>query len=247
MFEFSNLTLRDYFRNHKCQFFYINSPLDVRDDKDIIHIKLNVIIFILINVRIVQLMVFLCCDTITTGDNMRIKQVIVVEGKNDTNVLKSYFDCDTIETHGTHLGKEILAQIALAKEKRGVIIFTDPDYPGEKIRTTINQKIDGCQNAYIEKNKAKTSKKVGVEHATKADLEEALSHLFTYESDAAETLSYDDYIALGFNGCDDAMIRRCHIAKKLHLGKPNAKTLYKRLNMLRLCKEDIIKLMEDLK
>ena len=72
---------------------------------------------------------------------MQIKQIIVVEGKNDTNVLKSYFDCDTIETHGTHLGKEILAQIALAKEKRGIIIFTDPDYPGEKIRSTINHHI----------------------------------------------------------------------------------------------------------
>ena len=42
---------------------------------------------------------------------MKIQEVIVVEGKNDTNVLKSYFECDTIETHGTHLGKEILAQI----------------------------------------------------------------------------------------------------------------------------------------
>lgn len=178
---------------------------------------------------------------------MHIKEIIVVEGKNDTNVLKSYFECDTIETHGTHLGKEILAQIKLAKEKRGVIIFTDPDFPGEKIRTTINQKIPGCQNAYIEKNKAKTTKKVGVEHATKEDLMEALAHLFTYEENMQETLSYDDYISLGFNGCDDAALRRSFIAKKLHLGKPNAKTLYKRLNMLRLCKEDIIKLMEDLK
>ena len=176
---------------------------------------------------------------------MQITQVIVVEGKKDTNVLKSYFDCDTIETHGTHLGKEILAQIALAKEKRGVIIFTDPDYQAEKIRSTINQKISGCQNAYIEKKKAKTTKKVGVEHATKADLMEALSHLFTYEENMPETLSYDDYISLGFNGCDDAANKRSFIAQKLHLGKPNAKTLYKRLNMLRLSKADIIKLMEE--
>ena len=179
--------------------------------------------------------------------HVKIKEVIVVEGKSDYTLLKSFLDVEIIITNGSEISKETLELIKKANETRGVIILTDPDYPGEKIRTTINQKIDGCQNAYIEKNKAKTSKKVGVEHATKADLEEALSHLFTYESDATETLSYDDYIALGFNGCDDAQIRRCHIAKKLHLGKPNAKTLYKRLNMLRLCKEDIIKLMEDLK
>ena len=27
-----------------------------------------------------------------------IKEIIVVEGKNDTNTLQSFFDCDTIET-----------------------------------------------------------------------------------------------------------------------------------------------------
>ena len=44
---------------------------------------------------------------------MKIKEIIVVEGKNDSNVLKSHFDCDTIETQGTHLGKKTLAAIRL--------------------------------------------------------------------------------------------------------------------------------------
>lgn len=47
---------------------------------------------------------------------MKIKEIIVVEGKNDSNVLKSHFDCDTIETQGTHLGKKTLAAIRLAKK-----------------------------------------------------------------------------------------------------------------------------------
>ena len=63
---------------------------------------------------------------------VKMKEILVVEGKNDTNVLKSFLDCDTIETNGTHLGKEILRQIRLAQKTRGVIIFTDPDFPGEK-------------------------------------------------------------------------------------------------------------------
>ena len=36
---------------------------------------------------------------------VKMKEILVVEGKNDTNVLKSFLDCDTIETNGTHLGK----------------------------------------------------------------------------------------------------------------------------------------------
>ena len=175
---------------------------------------------------------------------MKIKEIIVVEGKNDTNVLQSYFDCETIETHGTCLSKQTLQLIKEAQASRGVIIFTDPDFPGEKIRTAINQKIPGCKNAYIEKNKAKTTKEVGVEHATKQDLLEALQKLFTYDEDVKNTLSWDEYLDLGFSGGSDASFLRSQIATKLSLGKPNAKTLFKRLNMLQLSKEEIIKLLE---
>lgn len=170
---------------------------------------------------------------------MKIKEVIIVEGKNDTNTLQRYLDCDTIETNGTHIGKEILMQIQLAQEKRGVIIFTDPDFPGEKIRTIINQNVHGCKHAFIEKAKAKTTKKVGVEHATKENIIEALHHVMTYADDFTETLNHDEFLSLGLQGQPYSATKREMIAVKLHLGKPNAKTLWKRLNMLQLTKEDI--------
>lgn len=170
---------------------------------------------------------------------VKVKEIIVVEGKNDTNVLKSYLDCDTIETHGTHLGKEILRQIAIAKQKRGVIIFTDPDFPGEKIRQAINEAIPGCKNAFIEKTKARTKKKVGVEHADKETIVEALSHLMSYDETLTQTLSYEDFLDLGLSGGTDSARRRADIARALHIGKANAKTLYKRLNMLQLDRSDI--------
>lgn len=170
---------------------------------------------------------------------VKIKEVIVVEGKNDTNVLKSYIDCDTIETHGTHLSDSVLQQIRMMQKTRGVIIFTDPDFPGDKIRNTINQKIPGCKNAFIEKDKAKTSKKVGVEHADKRDILEALSHLMTYDSQLTDTLSYEEFIDLGLQGREDSSTRREIISRQLSLGKANAKTLWKRLNMARYTKENI--------
>lgn len=173
---------------------------------------------------------------------MKIKQVIVVEGKNDANVLKSHFDCDMIITHGTSLDEDTLCQIEQAQKERGIIIFTDPDYPGEYIRKTINQRIPGCQNAYIEKSKAKTTRKVGVEHASRMDLEEALAHLFTYD-EASETLSWEDYCSFGFQGRSDSGKQREYVAKQLHLGRPNAKTLFKRLNMLHMKKADVAELL----
>lgn len=175
---------------------------------------------------------------------MKIKEVIVVEGKNDTNVIKSYVDCDTLETGGTHLGKRVLQQIQELQKKRGVIIFTDPDFPGEKIRSTINQQIPGCKNAFIEKDKAKTSKKVGVEHANKTDIVAALSNLMTYDPQLQETLSYEAFLDLGLQGQWDSGQKRECIARALSLGKPNAKTLWKRLNMCQYTKEDVMKLLK---
>lgn len=92
----------------------------------------------------------------------RIKEIIVVEGKNDTNTLKRYFQCDTIETGGDQLVDSTLDRIREAQKCRGVIIFTDPDSPGEQIRRWINQAIPGCKNAFIEKKKRKRPKKLGL-------------------------------------------------------------------------------------
>lgn len=171
---------------------------------------------------------------------MKIKEVIVVEGKNDTNTLQSFVDCDTIETHGTRLSKETLELIRVAKETRGVIIFTDPDFPGEKIRQTINDAIPGCKQVFVEQELAKTPKKVGVEHASREVILDALSHAITYHDGSELTLSLDEFRSLGLEGRSNSASRRDIIAKKLHLGKPNAKTLYKRLNMLGITYDELV-------
>ena len=71
----------------------------------------------------------------------RIKEVIVVEGKNDTARLHRLFDCDTIETSGTDVNQKLIDRIHIAQKRRGVIIFTDPDAPGNRIRDKINRKV----------------------------------------------------------------------------------------------------------
>ncbi|MDE6195853.1 MAG: ribonuclease M5 [Erysipelotrichaceae bacterium] len=177
---------------------------------------------------------------------MKWKEVIIVEGKHDSENLKKYIDCDTIETQGTHLSKQTLQLIKKVQEKRGVIIFTDPDTPGEKIRQRINQSVPGCKNAFIDRRCAKTKKKVGIEHASKEDLLEALGHLMTYQENEQETLSFEDFIDLGFHGQQESSYLREKISRFLFLGKPNAKTLFKRLNMLQLTKEDIEQIWKEI-
>ncbi|MBR2577474.1 MAG: ribonuclease M5, partial [Erysipelotrichaceae bacterium] len=110
-----------------------------------------------------------------------IKEIIVVEGKNDTLKLKEFFDCDTIETHGLGLNTDTIEFIAKANAARGVILLCDPDNSGEKIRQKLNDAIPGLKNAFIMKEDARTAKKVGVEHASREILEEALGNLITYK------------------------------------------------------------------
>lgn len=177
---------------------------------------------------------------------MKIKEIIVVEGKHDTQKLQSCLECDTLETSGCRLTKERIALIAHLQKKRGVIIFTDPDVPGEKIRNTINQQVPGCKNAFIEKCKAKTAKKVGVEHAKPQDIKEALAHLMTYEPNAQTTLTLQEFHALGFSGRQNSAQLREMLGNTLFIGKCNAKTLWKRLNMLGLSMKEVEELLKSI-
>ncbi|MBR4462224.1 MAG: ribonuclease M5 [Erysipelotrichaceae bacterium] len=171
-----------------------------------------------------------------------IREVIVVEGKNDTKRLQSFFDVETIETHGLGLKKETIDFIRKVNEERGIILFLDPDHPGEKIRNTLNQQIPGLKNAFILKEDGRTKKKVGIEHASKQVLEEALNNLLTY-TEEKETLSQEEYYLLGLNGQEDSALKRELVAKAFHTGKCNSKTLFKRLNMLKISYEDLRKIL----
>ena len=171
-----------------------------------------------------------------------IKELIVVEGKNDTKRLQSFFDVETIETHGLGLNKDTIELIRKANEKRGVILFLDPDTPGEKIRKRLNDEIPDLKNAFILKEDGRTSKKVGIEHASKEVLEEALNNLITY-TESKQTISMEEFYQLGLSGNDDSASRREKVYRHFHLGKCNGKTLFKRLNMLGIDKDEIGKIL----
>ena len=109
----------------------------------------------------------------------RIHEIIVVEGRHDTQQLKKYFDCETIETGGSSIDDKVIEQIRYAAGTRGVIVFTDPDTPGNQIRHIINQHVPNCKNAFVDKHHARTEKKVGIEHADKDTLWNALQNVVT--------------------------------------------------------------------
>lgn len=49
--------------------------------------------------------------------SMKIKEIIVVEGKDDTVAIKRAVDADTIETNGSAIGDHVIEQVKLAQRK----------------------------------------------------------------------------------------------------------------------------------
>lgn len=174
---------------------------------------------------------------------MKINEVIVVEGTHDALRLKQVFEVDTIITNGSAINKETLSLIKQVNETRGVIVFCDPDYPGEQIRKKIMQEIPTVKHAFIHKDKAidERKHKVGVEHATDEDLYEALEFVVTFDLEN-QSLSKEEYTSLGLVGDKQKRIILCD---SLNIGYANAKTLYKRLNMLDLNKDKILEILRD--
>ncbi|WP_246946008.1 ribonuclease M5 [Bacillus pinisoli] len=170
---------------------------------------------------------------------MKIKEIIVVEGKDDTVAIQRAVSADTIETNGSAINEETLQKIKLAQEKRGVIILTDPDYPGEKIRKTISQSVPGCKHAFIQKNDAqdKRKKKVGVEHASIEVIRQALSSVQQEWIETHEEIGWDELVYLGLVAGNQAKKRRERLGMLLKIGYTNGKQLHKRLQMFQITRE----------
>ncbi|WP_428910322.1 ribonuclease M5 [Niallia sp. Krafla_26] len=170
---------------------------------------------------------------------MKIKEIIVVEGKDDTTAIQQAVQADTIETNGSAINMETIEKIKLAQELRGVIILTDPDYPGQRIRHIISEKVPGCKHAFIEKDKAihKHGKGVGVEHASPDVIRKALEGAQMMQEEFKEEITHDDLIAAGLIGGSGSKERREKIGKLLKIGYTNGKQLHKRLMVFEISKE----------
>jgi len=177
---------------------------------------------------------------------MKIQEIIVVEGKDDTTAIKRAVDADTIETNGSAINKETIEKIKLAQKTRGVIVLTDPDFPGQRIRNIIKEKVPGCKHAFIEKKEAleKHGRGVGVEHASLEAIRKALSHAQLMHEEAAEEITQDDLIDAGLIGGAGARERREKLGKLLKIGFTNGKQLHKSLMMFQISKEDFANAIE---
>lgn len=180
---------------------------------------------------------------------MKIEEIIVVEGKSDTKRIQEVLDADTIETIGSAINETILAQIELAQKQRGVIVLTDPDFSGEKIRKIIMARVPEAKHAFLPRKAAQAKKKgqsLGVEHASDAAILAALQAVMTpaQPMEAVAEIPRQVLLDYGLIAGKDAKKRREKLGELLQIGYTNSKQLVKRLAMFRITAEALAEAMK---
>lgn len=178
---------------------------------------------------------------------MIVKEIIVVEGKSDRDKVIQAVQADTIETNGSAINKQTLAQIKHAQQKRGIIIFTDPDAPGERIRHIIDQAVPGCKHAFLTKQQAtahsQKRKSLGIEHASIKDIRLALQNVYELTETPVSEITRGQLLEYGLIGGPKAQARRHRLGELLHIGHANGKQLLKRFSMFNITNEELERTM----
>lgn len=177
----------------------------------------------------------------------KIKEIIVVEGKDDISRVKSAFDCDVIATNGTLFSKDLIKKLREAQEKCGIIVFTDPDYAGEKIRRFINAKIPNCKNAFLNRELANKDGNIGVENATRESIIDAIENAKVTVSVKFDEISNEDIVLLGLNGNPNSKILREICCDILNIGYCNSKQFLKRVNSFGITREKLLETVDKAK
>lgn len=170
-----------------------------------------------------------------------IKEIIVVEGKADISAVKRAVEAQVISTNGLGINEKIINIIKRASKNKGVIILTDPDYPGKKIRNIVASEIENCKHAFIPRDKASKDGDIGVENAPKEAILEALQNAKAEVCENRIEFISSDMFYYELVGNENASKRRDLIGNELGIGYCSAKQFLKRLNSFGITKEELEK------
>ncbi|MGE5630154.1 MAG: ribonuclease M5 [Caulobacteraceae bacterium] len=168
-----------------------------------------------------------------------LKETIVVEGKNDAAAVRRAVEAEIIITSGFGLTRETLERIRTAQEKHGIIVLTDPDFMGEKIRNIISQRIKGVRHAYIPREEARDGNDIGVENAKPESILKALSMARCVKDEVTITFTSEDMINYGLSGSSNSTKLRDRAGSILGIGYGNSKQFLNRLNRYGITREEL--------
>ena len=175
-----------------------------------------------------------------------IKEVLIVEGKMDVGAINKAVDADCIITDGFKLNRRTLANISAAYEKRGIIILTDPDPAGERIRRFLTEKFPNAKHAYVPRIEATANDDIGIEQASPESIRAALAKVRTLEINPREEFTAAEMVNYGLAGGVNSSQLRDKIGAILGIGYGNVKNFVKRLNSYGVTRAEFLSTLDQL-
>lgn len=173
-----------------------------------------------------------------------IKEVIVVEGRDDITAVKRAVDAEVIAVGGFGINYKIIEKIKEAQKRQGVIILTDPDFAGEKIRKIITKRVSGVKHAYISQKEGTKDGDIGVENASPESIIRALNMAKCEVKDKKQDFDIEDMYYFKLTGDMKSKIRREELGKIIGIGYCNSAQFLNRLNNFGISKEEFIDAIE---
>lgn len=189
-----------------------------------------------------------------------LDRAIIVEGKYDKIKLSQFVDTIIFSVNGFAVfnNPQTRQSIKTLAETVGIVILTDSDSAGLKIRNRIKQ-ITASENiihAYIpqisgkEKRKQKASKEgfLGVEGMTEEIIRKALEDAgcFSGEKIIKNTFTKADLFALGLSGTPNSSILRNKLAQKLGIPSQISANMLLDVINSRLTREEALEIINNI-
>lgn len=177
----------------------------------------------------------------------KIKELIVVEGRDDISAIKAAVDAEVVAVHGFSVNRyKNLDKLETAYKNVGLIVFTDPDYAGEQIRRAINKRYPNSKNAFISKKEGSKAGDLGVENATPESIIRALENAKMEEvtDKIEEIFTMEDLLDSGLIGQNNSKELRAALGERLSIGYCNGKQLLSKLNRYNITKDEFEKALK---
>ena len=180
-------------------------------------------------------------------EKLKINEIIVVEGRDDITAIKRVVDAHIIALNGfSALSKKTINKMIELSKTNDLILFTDPDFAGKKIRDTLKRYIPNIKHAFVSRKDATKNDNIGVENANDKAILEALKNVITANQDIENRFDISDLIDNGLVSGSNAKERRIMLGDILKIGYYNAKQLLKALNSFNISKEQFEEAVEEI-
>ena len=173
-----------------------------------------------------------------------IKEVLVVEGKMDVVAIDKAVEADCIITGGFSLKKSTMNSIEQAYRKRGIIIMTDPDMAGERIRTYLTRRFPEAKHAFVPVDEATDHDDIGIEQASPESIRKALEVLHIESLESSYEFTSQDMVRYELSGFPNSVANRARVGAALGIGYGNGKQFLYRLNHYGITREAFTKAVE---